>query len=77
VPPPPPPGTRDKTAIFSTRKKTSEKKFSFLFIEQIVIVNRKFGQTKYASIIGGTTCHCRIGVIMETTYVDDAVRITR
>jgi hypothetical protein len=25
-----------KTAIFSTRKKTSEKKFSFLFIEQIV-----------------------------------------
>jgi hypothetical protein len=29
---PPPPGTRD-----STRKKNSEKKFSFLFIEQIVI----------------------------------------
>jgi hypothetical protein len=28
--------TRDKTALFSTRKKSSEKKFSFLFIEQIV-----------------------------------------
>jgi hypothetical protein len=30
-------GTRDKTALFNTRKKNSEKKFSFLFIEQIVI----------------------------------------
>jgi hypothetical protein len=37
-PPPPPPGTRDKTALFRTRKKNSEKKFSFLFIEQIVIL---------------------------------------
>jgi hypothetical protein len=37
---PPPPSTRHtraKTALFSTRKKNSEKKFSFLFIEQIVI----------------------------------------
>jgi hypothetical protein len=30
--------TRAKTALFSTRKKNSEKKFSFLFIEQIVIL---------------------------------------
>jgi hypothetical protein len=29
-------GTHDKTALFSTRKKNSGKKFSFLFIEQIV-----------------------------------------
>jgi hypothetical protein len=38
---PPPPSTRrtrDNTALFSTLKKNSEKKFSFLFIEQIVII---------------------------------------
>jgi hypothetical protein len=31
-------GTSAKTALFSTRKKNREKKFSFLFIEQIVIM---------------------------------------
>jgi hypothetical protein len=38
VPPPSTRRTRDKTALFSTRKNNSEKKISFLFIEQIVIL---------------------------------------
>jgi hypothetical protein len=33
---PPPTRTCDKTAVLSNRKKPSEKKFSFFFIEQIV-----------------------------------------
>jgi hypothetical protein len=37
---PTPTRTRDKTAVFGTRKKTGEKKVSFFFIEQIVIVSR-------------------------------------
>jgi hypothetical protein len=50
VPPPSTRRTRAKTALFSTLKKTSEKKFSFLFIEQIVIISDKLIKDAHTAI---------------------------